>query len=739
MHMNRMQRLFLAAACLGAAASGAEAPTEQPPEIEEVLVTAHPLGAEGLAQASDVLTADELERKMVDTIGATVGNEPGIHNSAYGVGAGRPVIRGLGGARVRIMEEQIDTLDVSVSSGDHAVTVDPFLAERVEILKGSATLLYGSGAIGGVVDVHTGRIPSEVPEQIHGALDVRGSDNGSGKNGSFRLDGGSGNVAWHVDAFSRESDDYDIPGYAESAALHAAEGHDEEGHGHEEEAHDEDDDHDHEDEHHDEEEHEEEEEAFGTVPGSAAETRGGSVGFSFVGERGFGGISISGLDSEYGIPGHSHAHHEHDDHDEEGHHDEEEHHDDEEEHAHEEHDDHEDEDHHGEESPPVVVLEQTRIDLEAGLADPFDGFESLSLRLGINDYEHVENEAGEVGTAFSNSAWEGRAQLTHEPMGGWRGAIGMQLGNREFSVVGEEAFTPPVDTSSSGFFWVGERSVGDLGLEAGVRYDRVEHSPANGQSRDFGGLSASMGLILPFSPNWQGSVLADYSSRAPVGEELFSDSPHPGTGVYEIGDANLDTEQARNLAATLTGGGDGWSLVGTTYYTSFAGFIYQAATDEEREGFDVRRYSQDDATFTGFEVEGQVTVAEWGIGTLDVGAFYDIVSPEIDVSGNDNLPLMPPSRVGVSLEFTGNRLRANVDYIRASEQDNVAEFELPTESYDDLRARIAWRFRPGESTVDLFLAGRNLTDDEQRLHTSVVKDMVPQPGRTIEAGLRMRF
>ncbi len=736
--MNRMQRLSLAAtACFGMAASGAEGPTEQSAEIEEVIVTAHPLGEGGLAQASDVLAADELERKLVDTIGATVGNEPGIHNSAYGVGAGRPVIRGLGGARVRIMEEQIDTLDVSVSSGDHAVTVDPFLAERVEILKGSATLLYGSGAIGGVVDVHTGRIPNEVPDRIRGALDVRGSDNGNGKGGSLRLDGGSGNVAWHIDAFSRESDDYDIPGFAESAALHAAEGHDdEEGHGHEEEAHDDDEDHHEEEDHHDEEGHEEEE-AFGTVPGSASETRGGSVGFAFVGDRGFGGISISGLDSEYGIPGHSHAHHEHDEHDEEGH-DEEGHHDDEE-HAHEEHDDHEDEDHHDEESPPVVVLEQTRIDLEAGLADPFDGFESLSLRLGINDYEHVENEAGEVGTAFSNSAWEGRAELTHGTAGGWRGALGIQLGNREFSVAGEEAFTPPVDTSSSGFFWVGERSVGELGLEAGLRYDRVEHSPAIGQSRDFGGLSASMGLILPLSTRWNGSLLADYSSRAPVGEELFSDSPHPGTGVFEVGDPDLDNEQARNLAATLTGGGDGWSLVGTTYYTSFAGFIYQAATGEEREGFDVRRYSQADATFTGFEVEGRVTVAEWGVGTLDVGAFYDLVSPEIDVSGNDNLPLMPPSRVGVSLEFSGNRLRANVDYIRASEQDDVAEFELPTESYDDLRARIAWRFRPGESTIDLFLAGRNLTDDEQRLHTSVVKDMVPQPGRTIEAGLRMRF
>ena len=738
--MNRKQRLLLAAAaCLGVAASGAEAPTEQPPEIEQVIVTAHPLGEEGLAQASDVLTADELERKMVDTIGATVGNEPGIHNSAYGVGAGRPVIRGLGGARVRIMEEQIDTLDVSVSSGDHAVTVDPFLAERVEILKGSATLLYGSGAIGGVVDVHTGRIPNEVPERVHGALDVRGADNGSGKNGSFRLDGGAGNVAWHVDAFSRESDDYDIPGFAESAALHAAEGHDdEEGHGHEEEGHDEDEEHLGEEEHHDDEGHEEEEEAFGTVPGSASETRGGSVGFAIVGERGFGGISISGLDSEYGIPGHSHGHHEDEEHhDEEGHHDDEEHAD--EEHADEEHDDHEDEEHHGEESPPVVVLEQTRIDLEAGLADPFEGFESLSLRLGINDYEHVENEAGEVGTAFSNSGWEGRAELTHGTAGEWRGTLGIQLGSREFSVEGEEAFTPPVDTSSSGFFWVGERSLGELGLEAGVRYDRVEHSPANGQSRDFGGLSASMGLILPLGEDWNGSLLADYSSRAPVGEELFSDSPHPGTGVFEVGDPNLDTEQARNLAATLTGRGNGWSLVGTTFYTSFAGFIYQGATGEEREGFDVRRYSQADATFTGFEVEGRVTVAEWGAGTLEAGAFYDLVSPQIDVSGNDHLPLMPPSRVGVSLAFTGGRLRANVDYIRASEQDDVAEFELPTDSYDDLRARIAWRFRPAETTVDLFLAGRNLTDDEQRLHTSVVKDMVPQPGRTIEAGLRMRF
>ena len=706
---------------LAAAALPGDAPAQEAPEtIEEIIVRAHPLAGDGLAQSSEVLDADELQRKAADSIGATVGNEPGIHNSSYGVGAGRPVIRGLGGARVRVMEDRIDTLDVSVSSGDHAVTVDPFIAERVEVLKGPTTLLYGSGAIGGVVDVQTGRIPREVPERIRGAFDLRGSDNGNGSNGTFRLDGGGGNVAWHLDAFARRMDDYDIPGLAESAAQRALE---------EEEHHDEHDEHDEHEEHEEREEHEDhEEEVHGYLPGSGIDVQGGSAGLSVVGDRGFVGVAVSGLDSVYGIPGHSHAHHEHG-HEEHGHDDE---------HA----DDHDDEELHeeeGEHAPPVVDLDQTRIDLEAGLTDPFGGFESLNLRFGINDYEHAENEAGEVGTVFTNKAWEARAELTHGATGGWRGALGLQFGDREFSVVGEEAFTPPIDTSSFGLFWVGERALGELGLEAGLRYNSVEHVPTNDQSRDFSGFSASIGLIAPLGTDWEAALLADLSSRAPVGTELFSDSPHPGTGLFEIGDPGIDNEQARNLSATLSGGGSGWSLQGTVYYTDFADFIYQAATGEVRDGFDVRRYAQADATFAGFEVEGRVTVAEWNAGHLELGAFFDRVSPDLDVSGNDNLPLMPPDRAGVSLDFTNDRLSVNVDYVRASAQNDVADFELPTDSYADLRVRVAWRFLPGDMTVDLFLAGRNLTDEEQRLHTSVVKDLAPQPGRTIETGVRITF
>ena len=716
--------------------------------VEEIVVVGHPLSGEGLALPATVLSADELERKAAESIGATVGNEPGIHNSSFGIAAGRPVIHGLGGARVRIMEDRIDTLDISVTSGDHAVAVDPFIAERVEVLKGSATLLYGSGAIGGVVDVHTGRIPHEVPERVNGALDLRGSDNGDGRNGSFRLDGGGGNLAWHIDGFAREADDYDIPGYAESAMLRALEEeeehHDEDEHG--EDDHDEADDHDEEEEegHHDEDEHADEEEVHGYLPGSGFEVRGGSVGFSFVGDRGFIGLSVSGLNSEYGIPGHGHAH----GHDEDDEHEGELGHDDEDEdHADDDHDDEEaghdeDEELHEEEAEgtPIADLEQTRIDLEAGLASPFDGVENINLRIGINDYEHLEIEpSGEIGTAFENKAWEARMEMTHAPAGGWRGALGVQLGDREFSVVGEEAFTPPVDTQSAGLFWVGERSVGDLGLEAGLRYDRVQHDPAHGSSADFNGASASVGLIIPLGDRWEATLLADYSSRAPVGEELFSDGPHLATRSFEIGDPGLDQEQARNLAATLTGGGDRWSARGTFYYTDFADFIYQAATGEEEDGLDVREFAQADATFAGFEVEGRVTVAEWGLGSLELGAFFDMVSPELDISGNEHLPLIPPDRVGVSVEFANDRLRANLDFVRAFEQDDVAEFELPTDGYDDLRARIAWRFRPGDMAVDLFLAGRNLTDEEQRRHTSIIKDLAPEPGRTIEAGLRMQF
>ncbi len=716
--MNRTQ-LFLAALalCLGTVAfAGEAADEEEPSALEEIIVIGHPLSGEGLAQATDVVTGAELDRKAADSIGATVGNEPGIHNSSFGAAVGRPVIHGLDGARVRIMEDRIDTLDVSVTSGDHAVTVDPFIAEQVEILKGSGTLLYGSGAIGGVVDVHTGRIPHNAFKGVGGRLDLKSADNGDGRKGSFRVDGGVGMLGWHLDGFSRKAGDYAIPGFAASARELARE-EEEEDHEEEEEDHDEGEEEDHE---------EEEEEFFGMLPGSGFEVQGGSAGFALVNNGEFiVGVSVSKLAAEYGIPGHGHEEH--------GHHEEGEE-------EHEEGEAEEGEEGHEEEGTPIADLEQTRVDFEAAIANPVPGFSSLNLRFGANSYAHNEVEpSGEIGSAFENEAWEARAEMSHEVVAGWEGVAGAQMGDRRFSVVGEEAFTPPVDTKTFGVFWVAERSFPGFQLESGIRFDSVEHDPAEGESTSFGGLSASLGMVIPFDDDWTGTVLADYSTRAPVGEELYSNGPHFATRSFEIGDANLGEERAFNLSATLNRRGDLWSVLGTVYRTAFSDFIFQVATGDYMEGLAVRQFKQADATFMGLDLEGSVAVACWDDGRLEISGLFDTVSAKVDVSGNDNLPRIPPARAGLGIALTNGPISAHVDYMRIFSQEDAADLEFETDGYTDLRAYVGWDVNVGTMSVSVYLQGRNLTDDEQRKHTSVVKDLVPEPGRTIEAGVRIRY
>ena len=727
--MKRRQLFLLAVVLpwLGAAAFAEEAAEEEEPAaIEEIIVLGHPLSGEGLAQASDVLSGEELDRKVAGNIGATVGNQPGIHNASFGAALGRPVIHGLDGARVRIMEDRIDTLDVSVTSAEHAVTVDPFIANQVEILKGSSTLLYGSGAIGGVVDVHTGRIPHNALTGVSGRLDLNAADNGEGRNTVFRLDGGAGMLGWHLDGFSRTAQDYEIPGFAESARQMAHEEEEEHEREEEEEHHEE------EEEHHEEEEehHEEEEDIFGVLPASGFDVQGGSAGFSLVGDGFLVGVSVSKLAVEYGIPGHGHAH---------GHDEEEEHHDEEEEGHHDEEEEHA-EDEHGEEGDAMGDLDQTRVDLEAAFADPFPGIASLNLRVGINDYAHDELEpSGEVGSAFENDAWEARAEMTHEAVAGWEGVAGLQTGDQSFSVVGEEAFVPPVDTRSFGMFWVGERSFPGFQLESGVRFDRVEHDPAAGVNSTFSGVSASFGMVVPLDDEWTGTVLADYSSRAPVGEELYSNGPHFGTRSFELGDPSLGEEGAFNLSATLSRRGECWSAIGTIYRTTFTDFIFQLPTGEHREGLVVRQFQQADATFAGLDVEASVEVSAWQGGQLELNGMFDAVSASVDVPGNDNLPRIPPARVGVGAALENGPISVHVDFMRVFSQEEAAHLELETDGYNDLRAYVGWDVQAGDLSLSVYLQGKNLTDDEQRKHTSLVKDLVPEPGRTVEAGVRIRF
>ena len=645
-------------------------------EMEEVVVTAHPLSGEGISQASKVLVGEELERKLASNIGATLAQEPGIHSAQFGSAVGRPVIHGLGGPRVRVMEDRIDSLDLSVTSADHAVTIEPFVAERIEILKGSSTLLYGSGAIGGVIDIHTARIPHALPESLlSGGVETRFNDNTNGQTSSAKLNGSVGNLAWHLDGTRKAGDDYDIPGFAESSLQRATET----GEG------------------------SIEEEVRGYLPGSEYDVTSYAGGLSYIADWGFVGGSVGQFGANYGLPG--------------GHAEE------------------------GAEvgATPSLDMEQTRTDIELGVKDPFATFSSLNIRFGHNSYAHQEIEPnGEVATNFNNDAWELRTELVYDT-GAWHGVVGFQHTDRKFSALGEEAFVPPVDTRDTGIFWVAEREFDAFNIETGLRISKVKHEPRGGMNEQFTTLAASLGWVISLSEGMTLGLVSDYAERAPVSEELFSNGPHLVTGAYEIGDSNLDIERALNFAITLTQNSQIWSASLTGYQTQFIDFIYEKRTDEIQDGLPVFQFQQDNATFYGVDFAADIALAQWIEGRFGVRGMFDLVHARLDVGGNDNLPRIPPSRYGVGLYLELGPLLASLDFSHVLEQDKVAENEFISYAYDDLRAHVSVEFPLQRGSLNLFVSAKNLTNDEQRFHTSFIKDFAPAPGRAVEAGVRLFF
>ena len=466
-------------------------------------------------------------------------------------------------------------------------------------------------------------------------------------------------------------------------------------------------------------------EAFGILPNSQLEAAGGAFGASYIGERSFIGFSLSNYDAKYGLPGHSHSHH--DDHGDE--------HDDD---HNDEHDDHHDA-HGDEEGGAVLDLAQTRFDLEAGMENPLAGIQALNFRLGYNDYEHVEFEgSGEAGTVFATEALESRLELTHDAFG-FEGASGIQISSREFSAIGEEAFVQPVDTQTFGLFFVGQRRFGELGLEAGVRYEHVDQDPTTGEKRSFDLGSASLGLIQPLGERWTLSGQLDYSARAPIAEELFSDGPHLATQSIEIGDSSLNEETAANLSAMLRYAFASVDFSLSAYITDFGDFIYEANTGTEIDELPVLQWTQADATLRGFDADATWRAMDWQGGGLTFNAGFDSVRAQLNSGNNRNLPRIPPQRWRLGALFDLDRLQAEISWRRVSDQEKVGIAELPTEGYDDLRLHIRYSLDVGENPIQLFISGRNLTDDEQRLHTSFIKDLAPQLGRTIEAGVQMQF
>lgn len=673
---------------------------------ERIVVTASPLarGELDIPTRINILEEPELAVRLEATLGESLSQEPGITSTYFGPGASRPLIRGLGADRVKIMENGIDVLDASSSSPDHAVAADPLAAERIEVVRGPATLLYGSNAIGGVVNVLDQRIPQYAPtEGFSGRVDLRSGSAADEWAAAAELGGGNDRWAWNLFLQTRETDDYEIPGHA---SLDEDE--------HDEEEHEEDE--------HEEHGHEEEEEIFGILPNSDLDSSSAGVGASyFIGDKGFLGFSVRGFDTEYGLPG-GHGHHE-----EEGHHDEEE-------------GGHHDEEHEEESEEDIRIdMQQRRYDFEGGITQPFGAFEQANFRLGIIDYEHFEGEGSEEGTGFFNDAWEARAEFVQKRRGSSSGSFGIQLRERDFEVVGEEAFVPPAVTESLGLFTLQELDRGSVTYQFGARYEIQDTSVRHEDlaDRDFDALSASLGLVWRASEDYSIGASLARSVKLPTSEELYSDGPHFAVSAFEVGDPDLDEESAVGLDITLRKVAGRVTGSFNLFYNQFSDYIFQRFTGEEEDELPVVVYSQADADFWGAEAEASILLAETTHSNWDLDLFWDMVRAEFSDGGD--LPRIPPQRFGVGFHYRSDRLRAGAEARFVDDQDRVAENETPTDGYTMVNANVSYRFFFDNYFLDLILRGTNLTDEDARLHTSFVKNDVPLPGRNISLIARLGF
>lgn len=636
-----MEKSLIAAAVASAFAIASPLRAQQVKPVEKITVTASPLGrAEAeLAQPATVLTEEELRRKRATSIGDTLAQEPGVQSSAFGAGAGRPIIRGLEGPRIRVLENGIGTGDVSSVSPDHGVTTESLRAEQIEILRGPASLLYGSGAIGGVVNVVSKTIPRASPKGLEGAFEGRVSSANRERSAAADLNGGD-TFAWHIDGFKRRTGDYEMP--------------------------------------------------LGRLANSAVDMRGGGVGGSWIGDRGYVGAGAQQLRNDYGVPTGDDVR---------------------------------------------IRMKQDRVEAAGEASDPFAIFTRGKFRAVSHDYRHEEIEEGEVGTVFKNKGSEGRLELQHA--GSLRGTFGFQWQDAKVSALGEEAILPPTRSRAAALFLVEEKELDRWTFDAGIRLERERRRPEGDLAfRDFDLVTGALGAVLKLARGHSFAVYATQAQRAPAVEELYTFGPHHATATFDIGDPGLRKEVSRNVDLTLrrTEGELRWRL--NAYWNRINDFVFAASEDADGDGvadriddFLVQRYTQGRATFRGLEAE----LAYRPSPDHGLRVFGDVTRAKL--SSGEDLPRMAPARLGLGLDGRRGPLGGSLTVIHAFAQKRVAPLESSTPAYTRVDAEVTWKVKG----ITVFLQGTNLLDEEIRLHTSYLKDVAPQMGRSATLGIRAEF
>lgn len=717
-----------AAAAPAAFAQDAPPPPARSVHVEsgsEIVVTAPYVRDLDILAGKSVVTGEELVEDIRPQIGETLVSQPGVSATSFAPGASRPVLRGFQGERVRVLTDGLGSLDVSNTSTDHAVTIDPLTAERIEVLRGPAVLLFGSQAIGGAVNVIDRRIPRGVPENGYhvDAIGTYGSAAEERSGGAAFDVAVTPNIVLHADGTYRKTDDLRIGGYVLAPALRAEQldiAAEETEEGHLDEAA----------------EARELANRRGHLPNSATRTYTLGGGLALINDGGNLGFSVGYYDSRYGVPERPGAGHHHEEGESEGEGAEA---------AEEEGHDHGD---------VTIGMKQYRADMRGEVMTGGGFLESIRVRAGYADYTHTEFEGPDVGTVFDSQAFEGRVELVQTDREGWRGVIGFQGFTRNFSAVGEEAFVPPNITDQYGLFTLQEFEMGPLGVEVSGRY---EHTNVHSNSvrigigedadeiavrRKFDAFSGAVGFSYALAPEVKIGINGSRAVRAPSGEELFSNGPHVATQAYEVGDPGFKTEKSWGLELYARGAAGPVRFQVSGYATWFDDYIYEVQTGEdyESEEFDlpIFQYRQADARYYGIEGEVNATLLKSAAFELEGRLVADYVNARLG-NGLGPVPRIPPLRVLGGLTARSGDFGGSVEVERMTEQDRVAAFETPTDGFTLVNASVSWRpFGRDRETV-LMLSADNIFDVDARRHASFTKDFVPLPGRDIRVAARFSF
>lgn len=656
------------------------------PPLQTIVITANPLHSNEISAPSSVLQGDALLLRQSNSLGAVLDGLPGVSSTAFGPGASRPIIRGLDGDRIRILQNGVTALDASSLSFDHAVAQDPFSAERIEVVRGPASLLYGGSAIGGVINTLDRRIPRNLIEGINGQIDLNAGGAARERNAAVALDAGNGHFALHADAASRDAGLLRIPGYAWTPDRRAQAGSEEE---------------------------QAAATAKDTLPNSNGRTISGAVGTSWTWADGYLGLSYADYRANYGSVA---------------------------------------------EAGVRLDMHQQHLAL-AGEARALAGpIESVKFDFSHTDYAHKEIEDGEVGTRFTHKGYEARIEARHRPLGDFNGVLGLHTSSTRFAALGEEAFVPQTDSDSHALFLLEEAPLNQaIKLSLGGRLETTRHDPDGQGNERFNGIysrrytagSFSLGLLGQLGQGWSWAANASRTERAPTFYELYANGEHVATGIIERGDNAAGKEKARSLDLALRYAQGGTRASFGTYYSRFDNFIALMptghycsdadCTDDPSTGVAEYRYQGVPASLRGIEFEGSSKLAKpAGGGDWAVDWQGDYTRASNRQSGQP-LPRIAPLRLAMGLSYGQGPWHSRLGVQHAASQDQVPEGETRTEGYTTLNLSLSYRFKLSTGEWLAYVRGDNLTNQEVRYASSLLRDIAPEGTRAIKVGLRGQF